>query len=52
MQQLNKQAMDDVAGFPLFVPDGRYLAVKSGLAVQIDNLTDYMGIDFWKVYAQ
>ena len=52
MQQLNKQAMDDVAGFPLFVPDGRYLAVKSGLAVQVDNLTDYMGIDFWKVYAQ
>jgi peptide/nickel transport system substrate-binding protein len=52
MQQLNKEVMDDVAGFPLFVPDGRYLTVKSGLAVQIDNLTDYMGIDFWKVYAQ
>jgi len=52
MQQLNKQAMDDVAGFPLFVPDGRYLAVKSGLAVQIDNLINYLGIDFWKVYAQ
>jgi peptide/nickel transport system substrate-binding protein len=52
MQQMNKQAMDDVAGFPLFVPDGRYLAVKSGLAVQVDNLTDYLGIDFWKVYEQ
>jgi peptide/nickel transport system substrate-binding protein len=51
LQQVNKAAMDDVAGFPLFVPDGTYFAVKSNLNVHTDNLTNYMGIDFWKVYS-
>lgn len=52
LQQINKAAMDDVAGFPLFVPDGIYFAVKSNLVVHTDNLTDYLGVDFWKVYSQ
>jgi len=52
LQQINKAAMDDVAGFPLFVPDGINFAVKSNLQVHTDNLTDYLGIDFWKVYSQ
>ena len=52
MQQINKAAMDDVAGFPLYVPDGIYFAVKSNLVAHTDNLTDYLGIDFWKVYSQ
>lgn len=52
LEQANKTAMDDVAGFPLFVPDGIYFAVKSDLAMHTDNLTNYLGVDFWKVYAQ
>lgn len=52
LEQANKLALDDVAGFPLFVPDGIYFAVKSNLNLHTDNLTNYMGVDFWKVYAQ
>jgi peptide/nickel transport system substrate-binding protein len=52
LEQANKAAMDDVAGFPLFVPDGIYFAVKSSLVLHTDNLTNYIGVDFWKVYAQ
>lgn len=52
LEQANKLAMDDVAGFPLFVPDGIYFAAKSNLVLHTDNLTNYMGVDFWKVYAQ
>ena len=51
LQQINKAAMDDVAGFPLFVPDGIYFAAKPNLVIQTDNLTDYIGVDFWKVYS-
>jgi peptide/nickel transport system substrate-binding protein len=52
LEQANKLAMDDVAGFPLFVPDGIYFAVKSNLVMHTDNLTNYIGVDFWKVYTQ
>jgi peptide/nickel transport system substrate-binding protein len=52
LEQANKLAMDDVAGFPMFVPDGIYFAVKSNLVLHTDNLTNYIGVDFWKVYAQ
>jgi peptide/nickel transport system substrate-binding protein len=52
LQQANKMVMDDVAVFPLFKTEGLYFAVKSNLVVQTDNLTNYSGIDFWKVYAQ
>lgn len=49
LQQINKTAMDDVAGFPVFVPDGINFAVKPNLNIHTDNLTDYLGVDFWKV---
>jgi peptide/nickel transport system substrate-binding protein len=52
LEQANKLAMDDVAGFPIFVPDGIYFAAKSNLVMHTDNLTNYIGVDFWKVYAQ
>jgi len=52
LEQANKLAMDDVAGFPLFVPDGIFFAVKSNLVIHTDNLTNYLGVDFWKVYGQ
>jgi len=52
LEQANKLAMDDVAGFPIFVPDGIYFAAKSNLVMHTDNLTNYIGLDFWKVYAQ
>jgi peptide/nickel transport system substrate-binding protein len=52
LQDINKAAMDDVAGFPLFLPDGIYFAAKSNLSVHTDNLTNYMGVDFWKVYSK
>jgi peptide/nickel transport system substrate-binding protein len=52
LQQLNKMVMDDVALFPLFTPDALNFAVKNNLVINTDNLTNYMGVDFWKVYSQ
>jgi len=52
LQQINQAAMDDVAVIPLYTPDSLFFAVKSNLVVTTDNLSNYSGIDFWKVYSQ
>jgi peptide/nickel transport system substrate-binding protein len=52
LQQVNQAAMDDVAVIPLFTPDAEYFAVKSNLVLQTDNLSNYIGSDFWTVYSQ
>lgn len=52
LQAINQLAMDDVAVIPLYTPDALYFAVKSNLVIGTDNLSNYSGVDFWKVYAQ